>query len=366
MNILITAGDPSGDAHAARLMEALRARVPDVVFEGFGGPAMEMQGLRSVAHLKDVAVSGFWEVAKRFGYLRSLLNTCEQMIKHRKPDLFIPVDYPGFNIRLAAVAKQALVPVAWYIAPQLWAWGRNRARELARVVSTLLVVFPFEKEYFDAFGINTVYVGHPLLDMLAQEELVDGDRTQPDTHEKNIVLVPGSREHELKHHIPPLVDVVKHFRGSEFSFVVPKAPSLSDEAMQPFVNVGAHIVHDSHAAMRRSYAGLVKAGTSTLEATLIGVPYGSFYKTSLTSYLLAKRLVNVNSVTMMNLLLDSKVVHEYIQQQVTVKNLVSEIEDLVSNIARRRELTDAMAQVRQLLGNSGAASRAADAIVRLM
>lgn len=347
-------------------MEALRARVPDVVFEGFGGPAMEMQGLRSVAHLKDVAVSGFWEVAKRFGYFRSLLHKCEQMIQHRKPDLFIPVDYPGFNIRLAAFAKQALVPVAWYIAPQLWAWGRNRARELARVVSTLLVVFPFEKEYFDGFGINTVYVGHPLLDLLAQEELVEGYRSQLNTHEKNIILVPGSREHELKHHIPTLVDVVKHFRGSEFSFIVPKAPSLPNEAMQPFVNVGAHIAHDSHAAMRKSYAGLVKAGTSTLEACLIGVPFGSFYKTSVTSYLLAKRLVNVNSVTMMNLLLNSNVVHEYIQQHVTVKNLVAELEDLASNDTRRHELADAMAQVRRLLGTSGAASRAADAIVRMM
>lgn len=366
MKILITAGDPSADAHAAQLMVALRARVPDVLFEGFGGPAMEMQGLRSVAHFKDVAVSGFWEVAKRLGYFRNLLHRCEQIIKQRKPDMYIPVDYPGFNIRLASFAKQAMVPVAWYIAPQLWAWGKSRARELARVVSTLLVVFPFEEEYFGRFGINTVFVGHPLLDLLAQEDLMLRNQPLPNSNGKQIVLVPGSRTHELKHHTPLLVDVIKHFRGSEFSFVVPKAPSLPIETMQSFVNVGASISNDSHNAMRTSYAGLVKAGTSTLEASLIGVPFGTFYKTSLASYLLAKRLVSVHSVTMMNLLLNSKVVHEYIQQQATVKTLVAELENLVSNHVRRRELTDAMARVRELLGSSGAAERAADAIVGLL
>lgn len=388
MKIMITAGDPSGDVHAARLMEALRLRVPDVVFEGFGGPAMEMQGLRSVAHLKDVAVSGFWEVAKRIGYFRELMHTCEQIIKHRKPDLFIPVDYPGFNIRLAAHAKQAMIPVAWYIAPQLWAWGRNRARELARVVSMLLVVFPFEEEFFGRFGIRTVYVGHPLLDQLAVEE--QPFIGQLDTHisetqitgagqlfnssekrvsanrSRSIVLLPGSREHEIHYHAPLLNNIIKHFEGSGLSFVVPKAPSLSNRSMQSFVDAGAQIADNSHNAMRSAYAGLVKAGTSTLEAALIGMPFGSYYKTSWLSYTMAKRLVKVNSVTMMNLLLNRTVVHEYIQHDATAGNLVKELEELIANDIRRQELTEAMAQVRDMLGGQGASKRAAEAILGMM
>jgi lipid-A-disaccharide synthase len=353
VRIFITAGDPSADAHAARLMAALRLRIPEVVFEGFGGPAMEMQGLRSVAHLKDLAVSGFWEVAKRYGYFRALLKQCQQLLHSRRYDLFLPVDYPGFNLRLATYARSQRIPVAWYIAPQLWAWGSRRAPVLAEAVTDLLVVFPFEVEFFFHHGIAAYYVGHPLIEQL--DTIPHVPRTE------SVLLMPGSRQQEVRHHIPVLQSAMVELRRmSPAPVVVAKAGMVDAEWLSPLQTSGAEIVMDSRTAMRTAGAGLVKAGTSTLEATLLGMPYATFYRTSWASYHLSRWLVDVSSVTMANLLLDRPVVHEYLQQDATGERLAAELLDLLQNEQRRQELAQATAEVHQLLGGTGASERAAD------
>jgi lipid-A-disaccharide synthase len=354
--IFITAGEPSGDAHAARLMQRLRLLIPDVVFEGFGGPAMEMQGLHSLASMSDLAVSGFVEVAKRYRYFTNLLETCRQHIIRTKPLAFIPVDYPGFNLRLAARVRSPHVPVIWYIAPQLWAWGRGRASTLAASVDRLLVVFPFEVEFFSRYGIDAEYVGHPLMEILPDPEQRRADAP--------IVLMPGSRTQELKRHVPLLVRTIAELRRShgDMAFAIPRAPGMSDRLLQPLADAGARIVDDSSSAMNSAWAGMIKAGTSTLEATLRGLPYGTFYRTSTLSYHLSKHLIDVSSITLMNLLLQRNVVHEYIQHDATPTNLAREIIELSSNTRRRAELTDSMNVVRRLLSSSGASARAAEII----
>lgn len=353
MRILITAGDPSADAHAARLMAALRRRIPEVVFEGFGGPAMEMQGLRSVAHLRDLAVSGFWEVAKRYGYFRSLLAQCRQLLHARQYDLFIPIDYPGFNLRLAATARQQSIPVAWYIAPQLWAWGSRRAPRLAAAITDLLVVFPFEVDFFAQFGISAHYVGHPLIEQLSDQS--------PVSRLESVLLLPGSREQEVRHHVPLLRETVRQLQREMAVPVVAAKAAMVDAAwLRPLQDCGVHIVTDSRQAMRAAGAGLVKAGTSTLEATLLGMPYATFYRTSWASYHLSKWLVDVSSVTMANLLLDRLVVHEYLQKEATGDRLAAELVDLLGNDRRRQELASASEEVHHLLGGMGASERAAD------
>ncbi len=345
MRILITAGDPSADRHAARLMAALRRRVPEVVFEGFGGPSMEMEGLRSIAHLRDLAVSGFWEVGKRIGYFRNLITRTVALLDSRKPDLFLPVDYPGFNLRVAAAAKARRIPVAWYIAPQLWAWGKNRARHLAEVVDVLLVVFPFEEQFFRNVGIRAVWVGHPMHVDVVQAAA----SPQPNT----LVLMPGSRRQELRAHVPLLRDVMQRLpqvMQSAVDIRVPQARSLSRSDLAPLEECGATIVADAHQALLSSSAGLIKAGTSTLEAALFGVPFATFYRTSSLNYAIAKRVITLRHVTMMNVLLDRTVVHEYLQHQATARALVAEAADLLMNEERRRELAEASNQVRELLG----------------
>lgn len=354
--IFITAGEPSGDAHAARLMQALRVLVPDVVFEGFGGPAMEMQGLHSLASIKDLAVSGFVEVAKRYRFFTRLLRQCEQHIVKTKPLAFIPVDYPGFNLRLAARIRSPQTPVVWYIAPQLWAWGRRRAPTLAGAVDRLLVVFPFEVEFFSQFGIRAEYVGHPLTETLRAD--VERQSDGP------IILMPGSRTQEVSRHVPLLADTIRELRRThgDMSFSVPRAPGMHSSMLQPLVDVGADIVEDSALAMDGAWAGLIKAGTSTLEATLRGLPYSTFYKTSTVSYHLSKRLIDVQSITLMNLLLQRNVVREYIQHEATPTNLAREIVTLSTDVGRRTELIDAMHHVRNLLSSGGASTRAAEIV----
>lgn len=361
VRIFISAGEPSGDLHAARLMAEIRLRIPNVVFEGIGGPAMELQGLHSLASLKDLAVSGFWEVAKRYGFFRALLDRCADVIRRTRPSIFIPVDYPGFNMRLADHARRADVPVAYYIAPQLWAWGRDRGRRLAEVVNRLLVVFPFEREFFAQFGIDTVHVGHPLLDDEAFSPPLSHDGSQ-------LVVMPGSRRQELHRHLSLLADTVKRLRTLEpsLSVICPRPGFLPDEAYRLLADCDVKIVDDARQAMRTSAAGLIKAGTSTLEAALLGLPFSTFYRTSWLSYRMSKRLVQVDSVTMMNLLLNERIIHEYIQDDATPERLAQEARRLLHDEERRAELRAASDDVRELLGGPGASARAADIIADMV
>ncbi|MBK6291046.1 MAG: lipid-A-disaccharide synthase [Ignavibacteria bacterium] len=359
--IFITAGDPSGDAHAARLMAEIRKRIPDVVFEGFGGPAMELEGLRSLAHIRDLAVTGFWEVAKRYRFFRDLMKRCERAIERSRPVLFIPVDYPGFNLRLAAKVRSHRLRVAWYIAPQLWAWGEKRAKDLAAAVDRLLVVFPFEVEFFSRHGIRAEYVGHPL------SESIDPVYA-PTRSATEVLLMPGSRKQEVLHHSPLLAETINRLQRTrpDLTFVVAQARNVDLQALKPLIDVGATISTNAERSMATATAGLIKAGTSTLEAAMRGLPFATYYRTSMLTYEVSKRLVNVTSVTMMNLLLNRPVIHEYIQGDATAKNLELEVIDLVSNVDRRMELTQAMNEVRSLLSGGGASANAATIIAEMV
>ncbi len=342
-------------------MNEIRLREPEVVFEGFGGPNMELQGLRTVAHMSDLAVSGFWEVAKRYRYFSKLLEKCKGLISTRRPDVFVPVDYPGFNLRLASHAKRCKVPVAWYIAPQLWAWGENRAKKLADAVDTLMVVFPFETEFFGKHRIKTVHVGHPMLDELVEKN----DASYPHGH---IVMMPGSRRQELLHHAPILAKTIGLLRkeGVQNQVVVPRAANVSAEMIKPLTAQGASDVSDARAGMKNASAGLIKAGTSTLEASLMGLPFATFYRTSPLSYQLSKRLVTVDSVTMMNLLLKRKVVDEFIQQRASPELLSEAVQMLMTDNSKRMVFRESAAELREVLGGPGAAARAADVVCRMV
>lgn len=356
--IFIAAGEPSGDAHAARLMEQLRLLIPDVVFEGIGGPAMEMQGLRNMARMNDLAVSGFWEVAKRYGYFRALLQRCAQHLANRRPALFIPVDYPGFNLRLAAYARTANVSVAWYIAPQLWAWGRKRAAALAQRTSLLLTVFPFETDFFGSHGIRTTWVGHPLLDDATFA-------TIPSHGGSTLALFPGSRRQELKHHIPLLLRLFP-LLDTAITTTCAVAPGVDPGLLEPLERAGCYLATKPRELLSEAGAGLVKAGTSTLEATLLGLPYATFYRTSPLSYLLSRRMATISSVTMANILLRRNVVPEFLQSNATPQALAKAVHTLFTDMGHRQQLRDAALEVRELLGGPGASRRAAEAIATLL
>ena len=363
----IVAGETSGDLHAARLMQQLRAIWPDCQFRGIGGPQMQALGLQSLAQLEDINVVGFWEVAKRYPFFRRLLRRCRAELEQGGCDAFIPVDYPGFNLRLAAAARKTGIPVLYYIAPQLWAWGAKRAEKLRAAVDLLMVVFPFEVDFFGRFGINARFVGHPLLDVPAfSEDEVDGERD-----DNCIALLPGSRKQEVEHNLPIMLEAARrlHSQMPQLRFVVAVAGGDSSVHAR-LINAAAadvELTFDSRALLRRAAAGIVKTGTSTLESALARMPFVMMYRTSALSYRIARRLITLPFISLVNIIAGKQVVRELIQDDAQPQLLADEIQRLLRDTSARRTMLREFDAVRAALGDGGtAASQAAACIAEFL
>ncbi|MFM8472305.1 MAG: lipid-A-disaccharide synthase, partial [Candidatus Kapaibacterium sp.] len=324
MRVFIVAGESSGDLHAARLMRELRNLHPDVQFAGIGGTNMAAEGLDSLVPLDRLNVVGFAEIARNYPRLRRILSaTCNSLLAW-KPDVVVPVDFPGFNTRVASFARSHNIPVTWYIAPQLWAWGEGRASSFARGISELLVVFPFEEEFFRRFGITTHFVGHPLLDdpHFSTPPPPLGERSN------TVAFLPGSRTQEIHRHMPLFRAVAEILRDREPSlrFGLARSRSIDPELLQGFNTDGLFAVHDdARALMKSARVGCIKTGTSTLEAALCGIPMCSIYKTSALTYRLGRYLVKLPSIALPNILARRPVIREFIQHDATPQNVSTEI-----------------------------------------
>lgn len=359
----IVAGEASGDTHAAKLMAALRQLYPGCVFEGIGGEAMSQQGLQSLVALSDINVVGFWEVAKRYSFFKQLLARCAALLRTNHYDAFIPVDYPGFNMRLAAEARRCAIPVCFYIAPQLWAWGSKRAKKLRSVVDVLLVVFPFETSFFEQFGINAKFVGHPLLDApeFADEVLPIGQR------DNVLALMPGSRAQEVQAHLPILLRTADLVRREEPALdIVIAAPNSVPPSLYAPASGRAAIAPHSRALMKRARVGVVKTGTSTLEAALCGMPFVMMYKTSVLSYLVARQLVRLPYIALANIVAQKRVVRECIQSEARPDVLAAELVRLVRDTHSAELMQQEFRQLRAALGDGGASARAAQHIAEVV
>ncbi|MDC1068808.1 lipid-A-disaccharide synthase [Candidatus Kapabacteria bacterium] len=359
IKIFISAGEPSGDKHAAKLMRAIKASFEDVSFIGIGGEEMEAEGLKSIISIKDISVVGFWEVAKNYRMFSKLINQCKDILRIEKPDLFIPVDYPGFNIRLAKYAKSINIKVAYYIAPQLWAWGRNRANKLRSSVDKLLVVFPFEERFFKSFDIDTTFVGHPLMEDQAFKNLPKKDK-------KLIALMPGSRTQEIKNHLKLFLDVTLEF-DSSYRFGLAKSKNVSDEHFKIVENYkNIEIWEDSRELMKNAVYGVVKTGTSNLEAALCEMPFSMVYKTSFLTYQLAKQLINLDYISLVNILANKLVVPELIQSNASSKIIAKSIKNNLENIDNYKFITSEFEKIKNRLGQNSASEKSTQIIKRLI
>lgn len=355
----IVAGETSGDLHAARLMQQLRAIWPDCEFRGIGGPQMQALGLQSLAQLEDINVVGFWEVAKRYPFFRRLLRRCRAELEQGGCDAFIPVDYPGFNLRLAAAARKAGIPVLYYIAPQLWAWGEKRAAKLRAAVDLLMVVFPFEVEFFGRFGIEARFVGHPLLDVPAfRDDEADGKR-----EDDCIALLPGSRTQEVENNLPIMLDAARLLQAQkpQLRFVIAAAgrDSSVHERLIQAAAVDVEITRNSRALLKCAAAGMVKTGTSTLESALARMPFVMMYRTSALSYRIARRLITLPFISLVNIIAGKQVVRELIQDEARPELLADEMRRLLDDAAARKSMLREFDAVRAALGEGGAAARQA-------
>ncbi len=362
--IFISAGDPSSDAHGARLMAELKSLAPDIEFIGIGGNAMCNEGLNPLVSLEQVSVVGFWEVAKKYFFFRNLIKNCARRLNDEKVEVLIAIDYPGFNIRLAEHAKQIGIPVIYYIAPQLWAWGKGRAKKLAVVTDLLLAVFPFETEFFTKYNIRTEFVGHPLLDNPEFSEIPNNN-----SRNKNLIaFLPGSRKQEIVKHMP-LFNSIAHLlkqEKPELEFGLSISPTVNKNEYEPYLRDFDkwQLWDDSKSLMKKSYAGIVKTGTSTLEAALCCMPFTMILKTSSISYSLGKHLVKLDNISLVNILASKKVVNEFIQSVAKPEIISKEILSLYNNHQKYNTMQNEFLEIRKMLGEKGASKRAAKLIIK--
>ncbi len=361
MKYYIIAGEASGDLHASNLVKALKQKNPDLELRGWGGDLMQEAGVDVVKHYKELAFMGFLEVAKNIRTILGNFKICKDDILNYQPDSVILVDYPGFNLRMAKWLKANKIEVLYYISPQIWAWHQSRVKEIKKNVDRMFVILPFEKEFYAKYQMDVDFVGHPLLDVVEGYE----PKTLPLSGKKIIALLPGSRKQEIRLVLPEMLGVITHF--SDYEFVIAGAPSQTESfyrkvmATHPLAQKIPIIFAQTYDILAQADAALVTSGTATLEAALFEVPQVVCYKGSAISYAIAKRLVKVDYISLVNLIADEEMVKELIQNELNTKNLIQELSIILD--AKNQPMINAnYKRLKQMLGNAGASQRLADLI----
>jgi len=367
MRYYIIAGEASGDLHGSNLIKEIRKLDTDAAIRCWGGDRMQQAGGELVKHYRDLAFMGFIEVVKNLGTILQNLKFCKEDISRFQADALILIDYPGFNLRIAEWARAQGLKVIFYISPQVWAWKENRVKKMKQNIDKMLVILPFEKDYYkNKWNWEVEYVGHPLVEVvdgfgLGVPGVALGDKPV-------IALLPGSRKQEILKKLPVMLAVSKFF--PDYRFVVARAPGQEDSfyetLLQPYPGVGS-VSDQTYALLKRSTAALVTSGTATLETALFGVPEVVCYKGSNISYQIAKRLIRVKYISLVNLIMDKLVVKELIQNDLTVENLRKELNELLNNESRKQQLKADYAALKELLSQGGHASaKAAGSIVAFL
>ncbi|MEW6061268.1 MAG: lipid-A-disaccharide synthase [Bacteroidota bacterium] len=366
--VLMIAGEASGDAHGAGVVKELKARDPHIDIFGIGGDKMQQAGMTLLYHIRDMSFMGFAEVIKHLPLIRTVEKTLKQTLELKKPDVVVLIDYPGFNLRFARTVKQYGMKVIYYISPQVWAWKKGRLKKMKALVDTMLVVFPFEVPMYEQEHIPVKFVGHPLI-----EELRDVmERKQfcrtfgLDEHKQFIAVIPGSRKQEIDKLFSVMLRAAIEVAGNEKEVVVAVAPNLSVDEYQRYIQQGTSvrlIQHATYEIMKHAEFVFVTSGTATLETACHGTPMVVVYKTSPLTYWIARLVVKINNIALVNIVAEKTIVPELIQGAVTVRNLVNEARSILSNPARMNSMKEELHRVREKLGPGGASSNVADAIL---
>ncbi len=368
MKYYIIAGEASGDLHGSNLIHELKKKDPVAEIRCWGGDKMQAAGATLVKHYKELAFMGFIEVVKNLGAIFKNLKFCKEDIQRYQPSALILIDYPGFNLRIAKWAKQQGIKVIYYISPQVWAWKENRVTLIKECVDKMLVILPFEKEFYKKWNYEVEYVGHPLVEVVDRclstgpsGLTVDRNEQLTTTNEQRttniIALLPGSRKQEILKKLPIMLEVAKHFPA--YQFVVAKAPGLEEsfyaDLLAAYNNVSS-VSDKTYDLLMRSKAALVTSGTATLETALFGVPEVICYKGSSFSYQIAKRLIKIKFIGLVNLIMNKEVVKELIQDELTVENLRFELNELLNNRMKQQQVKEDYILLKNLLSKGGHAS----------
>jgi len=365
MKYYLIAGEASGDLHGANLMRALAEIDPQAQFRFWGGDRMEAVGGKLIKHYRDLAFMGFWEVVTNLRTILRNIDLCKGDITAYQPDALIFIDYPGFNMRIAKWAKQQGIPTHYYISPQIWAWKENRIKAIRRDVDAMYVILPFEKDFYEGKHQYPVhFVGHPLLDAIAvrREVSMEVFKRENGLDERPIIaLLPGSRKQEIAKMLSVMLSVVGSYHP--YQFVIAGAPSLGYDFYRQFIREeNVHFVSGkTYDLLSHAHAALVTSGTATLETALFRVPEVVCYRGNWISYQIAKRVISLKYISLVNLIMDAPVVTELIQGDLNTRNLKVELDKLLDPAYRDKLQRDYQA-LRERLGNEGASRRTAQAI----
>ena len=370
MRYYIIAGEASGDLHASNLVTEIKQKDKKAEFRGCGGDLMKAQGVDLLKHYRTMAYMGFVEVAVNLRKVLRNIAQCKKDIVDYRPDVVILVDYPGFNLRIADFAHRKGFKVIYYISPQVWAWKRNRVYRIKRSVDKMLVILPFEVDFYKHYGVDANFVGNPLLDELAKFNPVNRSvflrRNNLGEKREIIALLPGSRKQEVKRMLPEMLKVVPDY--PDYQFVVAGVSSIEKDFYKNIIGSADAllVVDQTYELLQNTSVAVVTSGTATLETALFTVPEIVCYKANQLSYLIARRLVKVKYISLVNLVMDKMVVKELIQSDMNKENISKTLAGILRNGKRQKQMLEDYDELRERLGNSGASEKAADAVLDSM
>jgi lipid-A-disaccharide synthase len=366
--IYVIAGEASGDLHASNLMQAMLNQDPNLDFRFWGGDKMNAvvhKGL--VKHIRELAFMGFWEVITNLRTILKNITFCKQDILAYQPDALLLVDYPGFNLRIAEWAHEKGIKVIYYISPQVWAWKQKRVHKIKEVVDKMFVILPFEAEFYKRFDYDVTYLGHPLLDEIGKHVFSEEQRKEfYAKHALNdrpiIAVLPGSRRQEVSKKLPIMLEALKSF--PDYQVVIAGAPSLDAEFYAPFNSENVKMIsNETYALLASSQAAVVTSGTATLETALFKIPEVVCYKSSRFSYEIAKRLVKVKYISLVNLIMDREVVKELIQADCNANAIRTELTKLLNDQVYKQHLMQQYDELETILGGGGASDKVAQSVL---
>jgi lipid-A-disaccharide synthase len=357
--IFVISGEASGDLHAANLIHEMKEIQSNVEFVGWGGDRMIKEGVTIKKHISELAFMGFKEVILNLKTILRNFKLCKTQILALKPDFLILVDYPGFNLRIAKWAKKEGIPVAYYISPQIWAWKQSRVFQIKENVKKMYCILPFESDFYKKFDVEVEYCGHPLLDEINRFNNLDDNKLNSD--KPILAILPGSRKQEIERKLPIMLEAAKKF--PEFETVVACAPNIETNYYNKYASKNVRFMqNETYKLLNSATLAIVTSGTATLETALFQVPQVVCYKSSKMSYLIARLLVKIKFISLVNLILDREVVCELIQKDCTSERIVSELKSIEPNLTKRNKMLEDYHELIAILGQKGSSKRVAEKI----
>jgi lipid-A-disaccharide synthase len=368
--VMIIAGEASGDLHGSGVVRELKRLQPGIDVYGVGGDKMQNAGMEIIYHIRDLGFMGFFEVLQHLPFIKTMERTLEQVVKFKRPDVLVLIDYPGFNLRFARIAKRYNVKIVYYISPQIWAWHKSRVKTIRQFVDLMLVIFPFEEKFYREEHVPVEFVGHPLLEVitssLSRKEFCK--KFGLDERKKIIALLPGSRKQEIENIFPAMLDASRLIAAkAECEIVVGVAPTLDEQYLKMLYRLGSVLLIKglTYEVMANADIAVVTSGTATLETAFFGTPMVVVYKTSWPTYWIGRMLVRVKNIGLVNIVAGERIAPEFIQRSASARLLAREVLAMLGNAAALADMRSKLSGVRGKLGKPGASERAARAILTL-